>query len=128
MKTRSTIAQDSDLVQFRNEIRQIQADLIARDEHYRSIHEEIRRKQDDQYAALMKNIQDWQGSHPCFSPTTSGNSSTIFSRLFILEDEKKGESGIPELEKAIKREDFICIHHSGLDQDKLSQSCLPCSL
>ena len=44
MKTRSTMAQDSDLVQFKNEIRQIQADLIARDEHYRSIHEEIRRK------------------------------------------------------------------------------------
>jgi hypothetical protein len=98
-------------VRFRNEIGQIQADLIARDEHYRSIHEEIRREQDEQYAALMKNIQDWQkhvsfGSHPCFSPTTSGNSSTIFSRLCILEDEKKGESGIPELEKAIKKRRF----------------------
>ncbi|XP_059440851.1 VQ motif-containing protein 31-like [Corylus avellana] len=58
--------------------------------------------------------------HPRFSPTTSGNSgflpspvtpSTIFSRLCILEDEKKGESGIPELntqeeEKAIKERRF----------------------
>jgi hypothetical protein len=63
MKTRSTTAQDSDLVQFRNEIGQFQADLIARDEHYRSIHEEIRRKQDEQYDALVKNIQDWQRGH-----------------------------------------------------------------
>jgi hypothetical protein len=58
--------------------------------------------------------------HPCFSPTTSGNSgflpspvtpSTIFSRLCILEDENKGESGILELnsqeeEKAIKERRF----------------------
>jgi hypothetical protein len=59
--------------------------------------------------------------HPSFSPTSSGNSgflpspvtpSTIFSRLCILEDEKKGESGsILELnsqeeEKAIKERRF----------------------
>ncbi|XP_059441703.1 VQ motif-containing protein 31-like [Corylus avellana] len=58
--------------------------------------------------------------HPSFSPTSSGNSGflpspvtpcTIFSRLCILEDEKKGESAIPELnsqeeEKAIKERRF----------------------
>jgi hypothetical protein len=63
--------------------------------------------------------------HPCFSPTKAGNSgflpspvtpSTIFSRLCILENEKKGESGIRELnsqeeEKAIKERRF-CLHPS----------------
>ncbi|GLT69993.1 hypothetical protein SLA2020_420980 [Shorea laevis] len=58
--------------------------------------------------------------HPSFSPTTSGNSgflpspvtpSTIFSKLCILEEERKGESAIPELnsqeeEKAIKERRF----------------------
>ncbi|KAK7856378.1 vq motif-containing protein 31, partial [Quercus suber] len=58
--------------------------------------------------------------------------STMFSKLSILEEEKNKESAIPELnsqeEKAIKELQFICIHHDGLNQDTLNQSCLPCAL